>query len=75
MAINQKLENIKAFKKLYYKRTGPYTVRKFINKNAYKLELPSTMWNHNVFHVSLLNRYTPPVGGQPPSELHPVIVE
>ena len=31
--------------------------------------------NHNVFHVSLFDRDTPPVRGQPSSELHPVIVE
>jgi len=30
-------------KKLDYKRTGPYTVSKIINKNAYKLGLPKTM--------------------------------
>jgi hypothetical protein len=30
-------------KKLDYKRTGPYTVGKIINKNGYKLDLPSTM--------------------------------
>ena len=46
-----------------------------INKNAYKLDLPGTMRNHNVFHVSLLHRYTPPVGGQLSSEPHPMIVE
>ena len=33
------------------------------------------MRNHNVFHVSLLDRYTPPVGGQPSSALHLMIVE
>ena len=60
---------------LDYKRTGPYTVRKIIDQNAYKLDLPSTMRNHNVFHVSLLDRYTPPVRGQPSSEPHPVKVE
>jgi hypothetical protein len=52
-------------KKLDYKRTGPYAVCKVISKNAYKLDLPNTMRNHNVLHVSLLDRYTPPVGGQP----------
>jgi len=58
-----------------YKRMAQYTVSKIINKNAYKLHLPSTMRNHNVFHVSLLDRYTLPVGGQPSSEPHPTIVE
>jgi len=62
-------------KKLDYKRTGPYTVSRVINKNAYKLDLPNTMRNHNVFHVSLLDRYAPPVTGQPPSEPQPTIVE
>jgi len=62
-------------KTLKYKRTGLYTVSKIINKNAYKLALPSTMQNHNVFHVSLLNCDTPPVRGQPSSKPHWVIVE
>jgi len=61
-------------KKLDYKCTGPYTVSKIINKNAYKLDLPKTMRNHNVFHVSQLDHHTPPVVGQPSSEPHPVIV-
>jgi hypothetical protein len=61
--------------KLNYKRTGPSTVSKIIHKNAYKLDLPSTMRNLNVFHGSLLNRYTPPVGGQSSSEPHPMMVE
>ena len=43
-------------KKLDYKRAGPYTVSMTINKNAYKLDLPKTMRNHNVFHVTLLDR-------------------
>jgi len=50
-------------------------VSKIINMNAYKLDLPGTMRNHNVFHESLLDLYTPPVGGQPSSEPHPMIVE
>jgi hypothetical protein len=32
------------------------------------------MWNHKVFHVSQLDHYTPPVGREPCSEPHPVIV-
>ena len=63
------------WKKLDYKHTGPYTVSKIINKNAYKLDLPNTMQNQNVFHVSLLDRYAPPVEGQPPSEPQPMIVD
>jgi hypothetical protein len=62
-------------KKLDYKRIGPYTVSKVVNKNAYRLELPPTMRIHNVFHVSLLDTYKPPVAGQPPAEPMPVITD
>jgi len=62
-------------KKLDYKRTGPYTVSKIINKNAYKLDLPKTMRNQHIFHVSQLDWYTPPVTGQPQSEPNPIIVD
>jgi hypothetical protein len=61
-------------KKLDYKRTEPYTVSKIIN-NFYKLDLPTTMQNHNGFHVSRLDYCTPPVVGQPSSETHSVIVD
>jgi len=61
--------------KLDYKRTGLYTVSKIINKNAYKLDLWSPMRNHSILHVSLLDRYTPPVRGQLSSAAHPMIVE
>ena len=61
--------------KLDYKRTGPYTVSKVINKNAYKVDLPYTIRKHNVFHVSLLDRYTPPTACQPPSELQLMVVD
>jgi len=63
------------FKKLDYKCAGPYTVRKIINQNAYKLDLPKTMQNHTVFHVSQLDRYTQPVGGQPPLQPLTTIVD
>jgi len=42
-------------KKLDYKRAGPYTVIKIINRNAYKLDLPKTMRINDVFHISLLD--------------------
>ena len=62
-------------KKLDYIWTGPYTVGTVINKKAYKLDLPYTIWKHNVFHVSLLDRYTPPTTAQPPSEPQPTVVD
>jgi len=61
-------------KKLDYKRAGPYTMCKVINRNAYKLDLPKTIRNHNIFHVSQLDRYTPPVSGQPSNEPLTMIV-
>jgi len=71
----KQLRTARPSKVLDYMRTGPYTVSRIINKNAYKLDLPNTMRNHNVFHVSLLDRYAPPVAGQPPSELQLTIVD
>ena len=73
--LTRNLKTSRRSKKLDYKRTGLYTVSKIFNKNAYKVDLLSTMRNDKVFHVSLLNRYTPPVGGQPCSEPHRMIVE
>lgn len=60
-------------KKLDYKRIGPFTVSKVINRNAYQLDLPLTMRIHNVFHVSLLDVYRPPAPGQLPAEPVPII--
>lgn len=62
-------------KKLDAKRIGPYEVLKRINANAYRLRLPPTMKIHNVFHVSLLDKYRPPTAGQRPAEPDPVIVD
>jgi len=62
-------------KKLDYNRTGLYTVSMIINQIASKLDWPKTMRNHNIFHVSQLDRYTPPVTGQPQSEPNPIIVD
>jgi hypothetical protein len=62
-------------KKLDYKQTGPYTVSKVVKKNPYKLDLLYTIRKHNVFHISLLDRYTPPTAGQPQSEPQPTVVD
>jgi hypothetical protein len=61
--------------KLNSKPSGPYTVSKIINENAYKLDLPKTMRNHNVFLVSQLDHFTLLVVGQPSSEPHHIIVD
>jgi hypothetical protein len=46
-----------------------------INKNTYTVYLPSTKQDYDIFHVSLLDRYSLPVQGQSSAELHPVIVK
>ena len=70
----QYMMSARASKKLDYKRIGPYTVSKVINHNAYKLDLPPTMRVHNVFHVSLLDRYRDSIPGQPLAELTPIVI-
>jgi hypothetical protein len=41
-------------KKLDFKKLGPFRILEKIGSCAYRLDLPSTMKVHNVFHVSLL---------------------
>ena len=62
-------------KKPNYNQAGLYTVSKTINNNTYNLDLPKTIRNHNVFHISLLNWYTPPTIGKPSSQPHTVIID
>ena len=62
-------------KNLDYKRAGQYSECEVINRNAYKLDLPNTIRNHNVVHVSQLDRCTRPVAGQPPNQPVPMIVD
>jgi hypothetical protein len=67
------IHTARASKKLCYKRLSPFQVTKVINRNAYRLELPYSMKVHNVFHVSLLDRYVDPIPGQQPSDPPPAI--
>jgi hypothetical protein len=67
------IQTARPSKKLYYKRLGPFKVTNVINRNAYRLELPYSMKVHNVFHVSLLDRYIGPIPGQQPSDSPPAI--
>jgi hypothetical protein len=56
-------------KKLDNMHTGPHTVSKIINMNAYKLDLLKTLRNHNVFQRLQLDHDTAEVVGQPSSVL------
>jgi hypothetical protein len=62
-------------KKLDWKRLGPFTIIERIGLQAYRLKLPKSMRIHPVFHVSLLEPYTPstiPNRTQPPPP--PVVI-
>jgi hypothetical protein len=38
---------------------GPFEILERIGPVAYTIALPTSMYVHNVFHVSLLNKYIP----------------
>jgi hypothetical protein len=42
-------------RKLDHRRLGPFPISEIMSPYAYRLELPSSMKVHNVFHVSLLD--------------------
>ena len=44
-------------KKLDYKKMGPFRIEKAIRNRAFRLELPSQMKIHPVYHIGLLERY------------------
>ena len=63
-------------KKLDWKCFGPYPIIEKIGTQVYRLQLPSSMKIHPVFHVSLLDQYTEndiPGHIQPPPP--PVIIK
>jgi len=62
-------------KKLDWKRLGPFTITSRIGTQAYRLELPSSMQVHPVFHVSLLEPHKPStIPGRSPPPPPPIIV-
>ena len=53
-------------RKLLPRYVGPFEVKKRVGEVAYKLDLPSHMAIHDVFHVSLLAKYEATGPYQPP---------
>jgi hypothetical protein len=53
-----------AIKKLDYKRLGPFKKLRLSTGRAYRLKIPNSMEVHDVFHVSLSDRYVKPGPGQ-----------
>src|SRR3954466_9780698 len=55
-------------RKLQHRFIGPYRIVQKISAVTYKLELPSTLKIHPVFHVSVLRPYQPPdsIAHRPP---------
>ena len=62
----------KSTPKLLPKWLGPFTVEKTVGAVSYKLNLPTTMKIHPVFHVSLLKPYLSDGRVQPPG---PVLID
>jgi len=48
------IRTTRPYKKLDYKKIGPFKILARIGESAYKLDLPPSMRIHNKFHISLL---------------------
>ena len=53
------------------KYVGPFKVSKVLSDVAYKLDLPTTMKIHPLFHISLLKGYVNPVEHFPQRHIEP----
>lgn len=71
------LRTTRPSKKLDYRRIGPCRILRQINEVAFELDLPSTLGNvHNVFHVSLLEKYQAnTLAGREEGVPEPVVIE
>src|SRR5579862_8578850 len=54
---NSPVDRNRPTRKLTPRFTGPYTITQVVSETAYRLDLPSAMKIHPVFHVSLLKPY------------------
>ena len=62
-------------RKLYPKYLGPFPITKKVNDVAYKLQLPSHMTIHPVFHVNLLKGYIHGKMQMPPQPPLPEVID
>ena len=51
---NKNINTKRPFRKLNYKRYGPFKVLELI-ESSYRLDLPASMRIHNVFHANMLS--------------------
>jgi transposase InsO family protein len=57
LLLRRNLKTARPLDKLDHRKLGPYTITEQINDVAFRLDLPSSLKIHNVFHVSLLEKY------------------
>jgi hypothetical protein len=55
--IHNPIDKYRPTRKLAPKYLGPYTISAIISPTSYKLDLPSTLKIHPVFHISMLKPY------------------
>ncbi len=74
MLSSENIKTTRPSKKLDAKQLGPFTISEVIGTHAYRLNLPWTMKNHDVFHVSLLTPFVEPTfPNQQPTEVIPEV--
>jgi len=54
----ENIRTLRPMKKLDLRQSGPFKILDTVGTHAYRLQLPSSMKVHNVFHASLLRPYT-----------------
>jgi hypothetical protein len=59
--------------KLDSKKIGPFKIKRNIRDISFKLQLPSTIRIHSVFHISLLKPAHPDTPEKPTPEIDPKI--
>ena len=65
----------KGRKKLGYKKLESYIINRKFGPIAYKLNLPQDLKINLISHINNLEKWTPPVEGQPNPEGHATVVD